>query len=38
VLWARRSVFTIGRESLTVMEIFLPGLIECENRHARKGN
>lgn len=38
VLWARRSVFTVGHESLTVTEIFLPGLIECENRHARIGN
>jgi len=37
-LWARRSVFTVGRESLTVTEIFLPGLIECENRHARIGS
>lgn len=38
VLWARRSVFTVGHESLTVTETFLPGLIECENRHARIGS
>jgi len=37
-LWARRSVFTVRHEPLTVTEIFLPGLIECENRHARIGN
>jgi chorismate--pyruvate lyase len=34
-LWARRSVFTLGREPLTVTEIFLPGVIQCENRRVR---
>lgn len=34
-LWARRSVFTLGREPLTVTEIFLPGVTECESRRVR---
>lgn len=34
-LWARRSVFTLGRDPLTVTEIFLPGVTECENRRVR---
>jgi chorismate--pyruvate lyase len=34
-LWARRSVFTLGHEPLTVTEIFLPGVIECESRRVR---
>jgi len=34
-LWARRSVFTVRREPLTVTEIFLPGIIECENQRVQ---
>ena len=34
-LWARRSVFTVGREPLTVTEIFLPGIVECENQRVQ---
>ena len=28
-LWARRSVFSIGDEELTVTEVFLPGVLRC---------
>lgn len=31
-LWARRSTFTIQSHDLTVIEVFLPGLVGCENR------
>lgn len=34
-LWARRSVFYLGSLSLTVTEIFLPGILDCENRRVR---
>jgi chorismate--pyruvate lyase len=31
-LWARRSAFMIGPEALTVTEIFLPGVTDCESQ------
>jgi chorismate-pyruvate lyase len=31
-LWARRSAFMIGPEALTVTEVFLPGVSDCENQ------
>lgn len=33
-LWARRSRFAIQSDELTVIEVFLPGLVACEERHS----
>jgi len=33
-LWARRSDFFSGETSLTVTEIFLPGILKCERKRA----
>jgi len=37
-LWTRRSEFFIGSTSLTVTEIFLPGIIECLTHRSRSVN
>lgn len=34
-LWARRSDFSIGKDSLTVTEVFLPGINEIDQRRLR---
>ncbi|MEC9375250.1 MAG: chorismate lyase [Pseudomonadota bacterium] len=31
LLWARRSIFKIGAYSISVTEIFLPGILDCDN-------
>jgi chorismate--pyruvate lyase len=33
-LWARRSKFTIKSHELTVIEVFLPGLVTCEGHRS----
>ena len=36
-LWARRSNFTIKSHELTVIEVFLPGLVTCQGHRSRHG-
>jgi chorismate--pyruvate lyase len=36
--WSRQSDFKLASHPLTVTEVFLPGLLECQNAHAKNIN